>query len=757
MGVKERLGKVADALKKLGNLRPKISHSTLITTTIVSLILLIAWVVRMLPIRWGMDLSEFDPFAFYRLADYLVKTGVASWFNPNDPSSWLNWRIIQSWYPYGVNGATVGYPGLAMAGAFLYMIVNLLGIGISLKDLLILLPPITGTIACLVAYFLGKDIAGKAAGILAALFLALNPSFIGRTNLGFFDNESMGILTILLIMLFFLRSLDMERPRKSALFYMIAAGLSVGFICAQWGASMYPIDMVALFAFLALVLRRYNRRLLLSYSVTFGIGLFIAVQVPKLGLAYLTSSVVLPVAGVFVLLLLSELLRDVKTLSSKITYTALFFAILIGGAFALSLVGIIHTPAGKFTSLVDPLLRAASPIIESVQEYHVTAWGTIYYDYGVGILFILFGLFLAIRNLTNRNLFLTIYAITGLYFAMSMVRLEVVLAPAFCILWAIGVTGLINSFLTVLKEAPKISVGKKHLGRVGIEFSGVVVLMIFMLLTLTIALPYPRVFSASYTPVTILSDSTGIGPTTGAMTEWVDALAWMRTQLPPNSVIVCWWDYGYWVTIEGNQTTVVDNATFNTTAIAQVGAAFMSNETRAVQILKQQFTDKTGHSPDYILVFGTFQDSSSNNYPEAGYGDEGKWRWFVQISGNYTLLPNGSFHNGTSTNGKHANGQDSLYGNYSIGEDSVNGTASSSSPTLVKNNLGQNTTFYKLLYYAHNRVLMSSTYPTAADAAKSVGMEGYFTEAAMFPSTTTSYSGIDPIVAIYRIHYNITA
>jgi dolichyl-diphosphooligosaccharide--protein glycosyltransferase len=684
-----------------------------------------------------MDLSEFDPFTFYRFADYLVKSGIASWFNPGDPSSWIHWHITQSWYPAGVSGASVGYPGLAMAGAFLYMIVNLLGVSISLKYFLILLPPVFGTITCIVAYFLGKDIAGKPAGILAALFLALNPSYIGRTSLGFFDNESMGVFAILLIILFFLRSLEVERSRKSALFYMILTGLCVGYICAQWGASMYPLDMIAFFAFLALILKRYSRRLLLSYSVTFGIGLFIAIQVPKLNTAFLTSSVVLPVTGVFILLLLSELLRDVKSLSSKIAYTVLFFAILIGSAVALSALGIIHSPAGKFTSLVDPFLRIASPIIESVQENHVTAWGALYYDYGVGILFILFGLSLVVRNLTNKNLFLAIYAITGLYFAMSMVRLTVLLAPAFCILWGIGVIGLINPFLSILREAPKISLGKRQLGRVGKEFSGVVVLMVFVLLTLTIALPYPRVFNAAYTPVTILSDSTGIGPTTGAMTEWVDACTWMRTELPFNTVLVSWWDYGYWITIEGNQTSVIDNATWNTTAIAQVGAAFMSTEPQAVKILKDQFTGKYG-PPGYIVVFGTFQDNSNQSYPEAGYGDEGKWRWFAEIAGNYTF----------------AKGKDSLFGNYSIGENEVNATGT---PSLVPNAVGQNTTFYKLLYYAHDYLLEGDSAAGAAQAVNMTDIPGtstpYFTLAQIFPTTKISYEGIDPIVAIYKINY----
>jgi dolichyl-diphosphooligosaccharide--protein glycosyltransferase len=742
LGAIEGLGKAASALRKIGNLRPRVSHSTLLTSLVISLVLVIAYIVRMLPIRWGMELSEFDPFAFYRYANYLTQTGIASWFNPTDPNSWFNYHIIQSWYPFGVYPGRLYYPGLAMAGSFLYQIVSLLGIGISLKNFIILLPPIFGTMTCLVAYFLGKDIAGRPAGILAALFLALNPSYIGRTTLGFYDNETTGILAILLIMLFFLRSLDMERPRRYALFYMIASGLSVGYLCAQWGASMYPIDMIALFSFLTLLMKRYSRRLLLSYSVTFGLGLFVAVNVPKVGLAFLSSSVVLPIAGVFLLLLLSEVLRDVKTLSMKVIYTAIFFGFLIAGAVAVSLLGALHSPAGKFTSLIQPFLRAASPVIQSVQENHVTAWGSIYYDYGVGVLFILFGFFLAVRNLTNRNLFLIIYALSGLYFAMSMVRLTVALSPAFCILWAIGVMGLINPVLNVLKEAPRaISAGKKQLNRVGREFSGIVVLMIFLLLTLTIALPYPRAFNSAYTPVTILSDSTGIGPGTGPMTEWVDACAWMRTQLPPNTVFVSWWDYGYWITIEGNQTSVIDNATSNGTSISLVGAIFMSNETQSIKLLKDNFNGKYGR-PSYIVVFGTFQDSSSSTppYPEAGYGDEGKWRWFVQISGNYTLLPNG----------KPANGKDALFGNYSIGEDSVNATAGSSTVNLRANELGQNTTFYKLLYYAHDRILEGHD---AATAAQAVHMEGYFTEAAFFPQTKTAYSGLDPIVAVYRINY----
>jgi dolichyl-diphosphooligosaccharide--protein glycosyltransferase len=326
-----RLSKVTDALKKVGNLRPKISHSTLMTAVLISLILSIAFVLRILPIRWGMYLSEFDPYFQYRFTEKLTNTGIATWFDAGNPSSWLNWIDYERWHPLGANVPKLAYPGLPMTASFLYQIVRLLGIDISLKNFCILFPAFFGTLAVLVMYFLGKDIGGKSVGILSSLFLALNPSFISRVSLGFFDDESNGIVAILLFAIFFLRTLDKERPARSAFLYMVASGLTLGYITAGWGASLYPIAMTALFVFALIVMRRYSTRLLFSYSVTFGIALFTAIHVPKLGPGWLLDSAILPVFGVFLLLLLSEILRTVKTTRWKLGYMALFFIAIIGG------------------------------------------------------------------------------------------------------------------------------------------------------------------------------------------------------------------------------------------------------------------------------------------------------------------------------------------------------------------------------------------------------------------------------------------
>ena len=293
---------------------------------------------------------------------------------------------------------------------------------------------------------------------------------------------------------------------------------------------------------------------------------------------------------------------------------------IISGFLVLSYTGYLGSIGTKFIRVLNPTQRGESEIFQSVQEHRLTAWGSIYYDYGVGVLFFAIGLFFAIRNLTNRNLFITIFGLTTLFFATSMVRLTILLAPAFSILMAIGVVGLLRPFIAIIKAPPRITYGKKYVtGRVGKEYSGLVLILVFVLLTFTYAFPSPRAYTHAFSPPTILSASVPVRMSQ-PVEEWTEMLNWMQLNLPENSIICSWWDYGYWITVKGNQTSLADNATFNTTHIGMIGKVFMSNETEAVRLLRENFNGPNG-PPTHILVFTTFNSLGGDQ----GYGDEGKW------------------------------------------------------------------------------------------------------------------------------------
>jgi len=730
-----RKEKVINALKSIGSLRFRVSHSSLMHISLLLLILFIAFMVRLLPLRWGFHLSEFDPHIHYRLTKHMVENGFFAW---------TSWRDYMSWYPYGYNIPGSLFPGLAATAAFFYVIASALGLSPApmftsnpltvdpIFNFVVIFPLVMATLTCLVIYFLGRDIGGKEVGLFSAFFLALNSSYIGRTSLGFFDDETVGIFGILLFIFFFLRSIQPERPLRNGLTYAVAAGLSLGYLFASWGAAYYPLGMTVLFVFVLILLRRYSSRLLLSYSATFGVALFIAVNVPKLGFSYLTQSTVLAVFGIFLLLCIYEASRYIKTLRMKTVFVLCFLALFAVLFFMLSWLGYIAPLGTKFISAINPFARfgggATQQLVQSVQEQRPAAWGSFYYDIGIGVFFVPVGLFFAVQNPTNRNIFLCIFGLTSVYFASSMVRLTLLMAPAFCILWALALVQLLRPFITLLKEAPMIPRRKMRLAaHVGKEFSGAFIVLMFLLLTFTFVLPsplatFPRVLDHAYSPTTIAGASLPLKPSE-PVSDWLDALNWMRVNLKSTDVVASWWDYGYWITTIANKTTLADNGTINSTQIGRIGQMFLSNETEAIKILSQ-------YDATYVVVFTTF-DQNGN---DVGWADEGKWRWMARIGG----LDETDYGN-TTEQGR-----------------------------WQWNTKGQETVIYKLMTFGKDVTLYgpgSSTieleqFEGPPEAYRPDELEqfeglpgGYFSQAA---GQVRQYGGAIPLVCVYKIKYDVT-
>ncbi|MBS7607635.1 MAG: STT3 domain-containing protein [Candidatus Bathyarchaeia archaeon] len=731
-----------NTLKNIGKIRPKTGHTSILTSTALMLILLIAFGIRLFPMRWEIDpttgksnllLSEFDPYFQYRFTKYIVDNGFLAW---------LWWNDTQRWYPQGFEVAKKAYPGLPLTAAFIYKIISALGVGIDLMSFCSLFPAIMGMLACLAIYFLGKDIGGRPVGLLAALFLALHPSYIQRTSLGFFDDETVGILSLIAFAFLFLRAIEEDRPIRSTIKYALASGAILGYFCASWGAAFYPIGLTALFVFILLVMRRYTQRLLLVYSVTFGLGLFIAINVPYLTPNYLTSTAVVAVAGVFSLLVLAEILNAMPTQRWKIITVLIFLALIVGGFAFLWQRGLVQSLTGKFLSVVNPFTRAESPLYESVAEHRISAWGTLYYDLGIGIIFFIIGLFFACGNFNNRNVFLLVFGLTSLYFACSMVRLLVLMAPAYSLLVGVGVNGLLKPFATLIKEPPKISV-KKKFGPVyvGKEFSGAAIFMIFLILMTSVAFPMPRVYRQVYTPTTISSGSLSLIPDRPVQ-EWIDMLYWTRTRLNATTVVCSWWDYGYWLTIMGNVTTLADNATVNGTQIQNIGFTFMANETQAIKMLKR-------YNAEYILVYTTIRTDGS--WAGAG-GDEGKWIWMAAISGKARdrFISQGLISEGEMWTSDLEEVRQ-RFGNYTLGwhflGDKNNNNRVDSDE--LQPTQGQNSTIYKLMRYAAERWLQERGQLTTL----SIRLQ-YFSEAYIAGlNNAQGYGGIVPLVCLYKINY----
>ena len=688
-----RREKLVKALKSFVVLRLRVSHSSLMVASLLFLILLLAFLIRLLPMRWGTHLSEFDPHWQYRQAKHMVENGFFSW---------TYWQDPMSWYPEGRDAARTSYPGLPFTAASLYLVSNALGLPITLLELCIAFPPIMGALTCLVIYFLGKDYGGKMIGLFSALFLALNASNIGRTSWGFFDDETVGIFALLLFMFFFLRSVETQRSLRGSLIYALAAGLTLGYLSASWGIARYPLGMTIIFVFALLLLRRYSSRLLFSYSTTFGIALFIAVNIPRLGLGFLTDSSIFAVFGVFVLLCACEVVQYIKTVKMKTVFIVGFF---VFGAFSLLMLlwlGYVEPLESRWLGILNPTLR--SEVIQSVQEHRPAAWGSFYYDLGIGAFLMPVGLFFAARNPTNRNIFLIIFGLTSIYFASSMIRLTQILAPAICLLWALALVQLLRPFITIMREVPAVPRRKKRFAtHVGKEFSGALLIVMFLLLTFTFVLPSPRIFVQADTPTTIAAASIPLKPD-DPVRDWIDTLAWMRENLPPDAVVASWWDYGYWITALGNRTSICDNGAISTRTIRNMGYMFMSNETEAIEMLKR-------YDATHVLVFTTFLTDGR----DAMFGDEGKWRWMARIAAvRYPVI------------------NETEYGEYN-----------NETRAWEWNDFGKNCTLYKLMTYGKETKLGTPPSVTLA----------HF-ELAYFSKGAPIQGQVYALVCVYKVKYD---
>jgi len=290
-----------------------------------------------------------------------------------------------------------------------------------------------------------------------------------------------------------------------------------------------------------------------------------------------------------------------------------------------------------------------------------------------------------------------------------------------------------------LKEPSKI-VSKRKFGleHVGKEFSGTAVFMVFLILMTNFAISpqsggIPKVLSQAYAPMTITAGSLPLS-TQEPVREWMDMLVWTRSNLNSSTVVCAWWDYGYWLTMLGNVTSLADNATINTTQIENIGFTFMANETRALKMLQQ-------YNAKYVLVFVTLglsqQSDGSITVREAGYGDDGKWMWMARISGEAhdRFIPGFIDEDSAWTD-------ETKFGSFN-------------QSTWTWSDAGTNSTIYKLMSWARHE--WASAYGVIEQDAyvePQYFKEAYIAGLSLSPQDASQkYGGIIPLVCLYEIEY----
>ena len=131
--------------------------------------------------------------------------------------------------------------------------------------------------------------------------------------------------------------------------------------------------------------------------------------------------------GVFGLCQIHAFIEYVRAKLTPAQFAVLFkSAVLLLGGGALLVFGVL-TAAGKispwtgrFYSLLDPSYAKNNiPIIASVSEHQPTTWSSFYFDLQILVFMFPVGMYYCFSGLTDANIFIIMYGVTSIYFAVS--------------------------------------------------------------------------------------------------------------------------------------------------------------------------------------------------------------------------------------------------------------------------------------------------------------------------------------------------
>ena len=625
-------------LFKIRNFNFKLKHLLIIGVLILSFST--SLMLRSQVLDYGHELHEFDPFFNFRATEFLVNNGLVEYYD---------WHDVKSWYPNGRDISATSQVMLHVTAATTYQI---FGGNMELYDFTILFPGVVGALTTIIIFALVRVIGGTTAGLFASLLFAISVPIIIRGFMGWFKSEPLGLFYGLFGLYLFLSGIKSDN-KKITVSKLIGGGILMAFGLASWGGIQFFMIPIGIFIFTLPFLRKDLGFLIWSIPV-FVVSLLLTIMVfDRPGVDFVLGlggiSLILPT----VFLIMCSFIQKFTTSKNHIrNFLILLLTIILIGSFVI----IFNTenqflqyPSYRYLNAINPFLTTTNLLIDSVAEHSTT---TIYYSFSIhSILMIFAGLgswiifnkikfasskdfpkhliefwiiFNKIKFASSKDfpkdlmVFVLIFGLVGAYVGSAFVRLELFTSLSIIFLSSIGLSIITKEILNCKKQLHPIRNKIIKFSYVG----GILILIIIPFL-----FPASNWISILDTPAVILNGGSTYNVATN---DWIESLEWIKLNTPSDSIILSWWDYGYWITTISERTTLVDNATIDSKQIQKVANILLSPPDDAWNMLQE--TDS-----DYVLIFVAGQKFSSSDddllYLIDGGGDESKKMWFMKIAG----------------------------------------------------------------------------------------------------------------------------
>ncbi|MFH1239727.1 MAG: STT3 domain-containing protein [Candidatus Diapherotrites archaeon] len=512
---------------------------------------------------------EFDTYFHTKAVSYILQNG----FIPdNDP---------QSYFQMGGATMATGADFFWYFNAAIYKIISF-GAPYS-KELLIemvrFLPAIYGALTAVALFFFGRELYGNKAGYVMAFMGAVIPAFVYRTMAGFFEEDALGFLWLVLGFTFLARSLKDLKFDKSAIKNAVISGFF--FVLMSWTWEMFlliPLVLVGYFFFAMLnIYAKRTKQELINFFKLFGISFvifiigatiyrgpywitqvfkYIALLIPEENIMFVF------IGGLFIFGILAYILVTMAGKEKTGTNKTVAFS-----GLALMYVVIIVL-ALIFTTIPD--FRSQGIIEQTVGEENT---GKQFFGnkYNALIIFPYLALLIIPWRMYREDK----EHLSGILFFWIAITL-------FMAWYKLKFTYTFGLPIAAAAGLVTVEIFRYLKNRTNIETKAVVIPLAILLLT---GIAAGAIFVGQEVPTI---DQGSI--------NFAQSLEWMKENTPEGSTIFNWWDYGHWISFLGERSVLIDNRNLDFDAASDMARFIITeNKNEANEIV-----DK--YNPDYVYL-----------------------------------------------------------------------------------------------------------------------------------------------------------
>jgi dolichyl-diphosphooligosaccharide--protein glycosyltransferase len=551
----------------------------------------------------GPRLADPDAWFQYRMAKYVLEQGGIP---ENDP---------MAYYPDGRRPWI--QDTLVLPYFFAYTYKLFAPLGISLMGYAMLFPAIFGGLASIALYLAAKELFDKRIALFSALLYAFSPLALSRVYAGTIDKEVLYGVFAYTSLYFFLRACKTEIKNPRTLVNPVLSGIFFGLAYANWSGGGYIILVISVSALIYFLFKR-DTNMMKAMLIMGIVGALVMelIQPPKYSFNYFLHSP--PI--VFLILISSIPLFSIsisnfinKKYGREISFpvvlcVSLFVGIMISFMLGYGdiIKGYISAPISYLTlakgyqqdlymatvaeSQPAHLLGSGENIIQKIMN------GDLFRNLNMTLFVLPFGAILLILRLKDKKeysfIFTLVWVISGILAADQGMRLLFFLAPSAAVVTSFTFFYSLHKLKSRedrLKDLLTSSMKPKIKLRTESDLTNTKyknMLLLFLLFFVTF-------------PMVDASVSMMDGRRSDLPAPWIEAMEWIKTNTPENSVILHWWDYGYYTQAIAERYSVVDGGG-NVPRNIDMAKMFTSPENESMKYIKKYVDYEK--VPAYMLV-----------------------------------------------------------------------------------------------------------------------------------------------------------